>query len=109
VDEIGRIVRRIRARWPRVRILLRADSGFAREPLMTWCEDHRVDYLFGLARNERLTTEIAAEIEAARVEAEASGKARRFRDFEGLTQPVVAFNVPASVARSAAASSAGTS
>jgi hypothetical protein len=81
-DEIGRIVRCIRARWPRVRILLRADSGFAREPLMRWCEDNRVDYLFGLARNERLTTEIAAEIEAARLEAEASGKpARRFRDF----------------------------
>jgi len=96
--EIGRIVRRIRARWPRVRI-----------PLMVWCEDNRVDYLFGLARNERLTAEIAVEIEAARVEAEASGKARRFRDFEGLAQPVVAFNVPASVARSAAASSAGTS
>jgi hypothetical protein len=82
VDEIARIVRCIRARWPRVRILLRADSGFAREPLMTWCEDNRVDYLFGLARNERLTAEIAVEIEAARVEAEASGKpARRFRDF----------------------------
>jgi Transposase DDE domain group 1 len=45
VDEIGRIVRRSRARWPRVRILLRADSGFAREPLMAWCEDNRVDYL----------------------------------------------------------------
>jgi Transposase DDE domain group 1 len=86
VDEIGRIVRRIRARWPRVRILLRADSGFAREPLMTWCEDNRVDYLFGLARNERLTAEIAAEIAAARVEAEASGKpARRFRDFTWST------------------------
>jgi hypothetical protein len=86
VDEIGRIVRRIRSRWPRVRILLRADSGFAREPLMAWCEDNQVDYLFGLARNERLTAEIMAEIEAARVEAEASGKpARRFRDFTWST------------------------
>jgi hypothetical protein len=86
VDEIGRIVRRIRARWPRVRILVRADSGFAREPLMAWCEDNRVDYLFGLAGNERLTTEIATEIEAARIEAEASGKpARRFRDFTWST------------------------
>src|SRR5215472_5602076 len=82
IEEVARIVRCIRARWPRVRILLRADSGFAREPLMTWCEDDRVDHLFGLARNERLTAEIAVEIEAARVEAEASGKpARRFRDF----------------------------
>ena len=73
---------RIRARWPRVRILLRADSGFAREALMAWCEAHRVDYLFGLARNERLTAAIAAELTAARADAEATGKpARRFRDF----------------------------
>jgi Transposase DDE domain group 1 len=74
VDEIGRIVRRIRAGWPRVRILLRADSGFAREALMAWCEANRVDYLFGLARNERLTAEIAAEMQAARVESETTGK-----------------------------------
>ena len=86
VEEVGRIVRRIRARWPRVRILLRADSGFARETLMAWCEANRVDYLFGLARNERLTAEIAAEMTAARAEAEASGKpARRFRDFTWST------------------------
>ena len=83
---VRRLVGAIRAHWPRVGILLRADSGFAREPLMAWCEDNRVDYLFGLARNERLTAEIAAEIEAARVEAEASGKpARRFRDFTWST------------------------
>jgi hypothetical protein len=86
VDEVERVVRRIRARWPRVRILLRADSGFAREPLMAWCESNRVDYLFGLARNERLTAKISTEIEAARVEAEASGKpARCFRDFTWST------------------------
>lgn len=52
-DEIARIVRQIRARWPRVRILLRADSGFAREGLMAWCEHNRVDFVFGLARNPR--------------------------------------------------------
>jgi DDE family transposase len=87
VEEIERITRRIRARWPRVRILLRADSGFAREALMAWCEANSVDYLFGLARNERLAAEIAAEITAARAEAEASGKpARRFRDFAWLTR-----------------------
>ena len=50
-DEMARLVARIRRRWPKVRILLRADSGFAREELMAWCEDSRVDYLFGLARN----------------------------------------------------------
>jgi DDE family transposase len=87
VEEIERITRRIRARWPRVRILLRADSGFAREALMTWCEANRVEYLFGLARNERLVSEIEAEMTAARAEAEASGKpARRFRDFAWSTR-----------------------
>ena len=49
-DEIGRVVRQIRARWPKVRIVLRANSGFAREQLMAWCEANAVDYLFGLAK-----------------------------------------------------------
>ena len=54
VEEVARLVARIRTRWPRVQILLRADAGFAREALMAWCEDHQVDYVFGLARNDRL-------------------------------------------------------
>ena len=62
VEEVARIVGQIRARWPYVRILLRADSGFAREELMAWCEQNRVDYLFGLARNARLVATIAAEL-----------------------------------------------
>jgi hypothetical protein len=66
MEEVARGVRRIRARWPRVRILLRADSGFARETLMAWCEANRVAYLFGLARNARLVAEIEAEIAQAR-------------------------------------------
>ena len=82
VEEVARIVGQIRARWPRVRILLRGDSGFARDALMAWCEANRVDFLFGLARNERLEAEIAGEIAQARAEAAASGgPARRFRDF----------------------------
>lgn len=86
VDEIARIVRQVRSRWPRVRILLRADSGFAREALMAWCETNRVDFLFGLARNARLTDEIRTEMAHARLEAEFSGKpARRFRDFAWST------------------------
>jgi hypothetical protein len=81
VEEVERIVSQIRSRWPRTRILLRADSGFAREALMSWCEARRVDYLFGLARNRRLVGEIAAELEEAKAEAEASGKpARRFKE-----------------------------
>jgi hypothetical protein len=58
VEETARIVAQIRARWPAVRILLRADSGFAREALMSWCEANGVDFLFGLAKNERLVAEI---------------------------------------------------
>jgi hypothetical protein len=82
VEEMARIVAQIRQRWPAVRILLRADSGFAREALMAWCEHNGVDYLFGLARNSRLVGQIEAELAAA---AELSGRtgkpARRFKDF----------------------------
>ena len=86
VEEVARIVSQIRARWPRVRILLRADSGFCREDLMAWCEANRVDYVFGLARNSRLTGEIATEMAAARAVAERTGKpARRFKDFRWST------------------------
>ena len=82
VEEVSRIVCQIRARWPRVRILLRADSGFAREGLMSWCEHNRVDFVFGLARNARLETRVAAALREARTMAEATGRpARVFRDF----------------------------
>jgi hypothetical protein len=86
VEEMARIVAQIRARWPHVRILLRADSGFAREALMAWCEDNKVDYLFGLARNNRLVEEIAVELLQAEDEASRTGKpARRFKDFRYTT------------------------
>src|SRR5512134_3592343 len=82
LDEVARIVAHIRRRWPKVRILLRADSAFAREELMAWCERSRVDYVFGLARNDRLVTAIAAEMAEASAECRATGRAaRRFRDF----------------------------
>jgi len=86
LEEIARIVGQIRARWPRVRILLRGDSGFCREALMAYCEANRVDYVFGLARNERLQAEIEAEMADARDDAERRGKpARRFKDFRWST------------------------
>ena len=86
VEEVTRVIGLIRARWPKVRILLRADSGFAREALVAWCEASRVDFLFGLARNARLSAAIEAEMAEARTEAETSGKpARRFRDFTWRT------------------------
>jgi hypothetical protein len=85
--EIARIVAQIRARWPEVRMVLRADSGFAREALMAWCEDNGVDYLFGLARNSRLVAEIEGELEEAAQESRATGKpARRFKDFPWSTR-----------------------
>jgi len=86
VEEVERIVRQIRTRWPHVRILLRADSGFAREALMAWCEENRVDYLFGLARNARLVAMIEAELAAAKATADSTGRpARRFKDFHWST------------------------
>ena len=82
LEEVDRIVGQIRSRWPEVRIVLRADSGFARDGLMAWCEDNRVDYLFGLARNPRLVAEIESELAEAAAESGASGApARRFKDF----------------------------
>jgi hypothetical protein len=82
IEEVARIVAQIRRRWPRVRIVLRGDSGFAREALMAWCEANRVDFLFGLARNERLEAEIKAELMTAALESIRTGRpARCFKDF----------------------------
>jgi hypothetical protein len=86
VEEVDRIVSRIRARWPKVKILLRGDSGFAREALMAWCEMNKVDFLFGLARNARLVDQIHIDLAWAEDEAERTGKpARRFADFRWTT------------------------
>src|SRR6516162_3257311 len=87
VAEMARIVTRIRARWPQVRILLRADSGFAREALMAWCENNSVDFLFGLAKNSRLIGEIESELAAAQEQSQRTEKpARRFKDFTWQTR-----------------------
>jgi hypothetical protein len=87
VEEMERIIGHIRTRWPRVKIVLRADSGFAREALMHWCEANRVDYVFGLARNARLEAEIETELAWAEDEALETGRAaRRFRDFRWSTR-----------------------
>jgi hypothetical protein len=81
-NEVARIVAHIRRRWPRVKIVLRADSGFAREALMAWCEANRVDYVFGLARNSRLVDELASVLAWAESKYEVTGKpARRFKEF----------------------------
>ena len=85
-EEVARIVAQIRSRWPKVEIWLRADSGFAREELMAWCEENRVEYVFGLARNDRLVAKIAHELKAAEKEAVETGRpARRFKEFKWST------------------------
>ena len=85
-DEVARIVGQIRARWPRVAIMLRADSGFARDELMVWCEANGVDYVFGLARNERLVGAVADDLAVAEAESLAQdGPVRRFADFPWRT------------------------
>jgi hypothetical protein len=76
-EEIAWIIAQIRESWPDVEIWLRADSGFCREELMGWCEQNRVEYVFGLARNARLETEIASELAEAEAKAKESGKAMR--------------------------------
>ena len=82
IEEVARMISQIRVRWPDVRIVLRADSGFARDELMGWCEQNGVDYLFGLARNARLVATIGPELASAALESEATAKpARRFEDF----------------------------
>ncbi len=62
LEEVQRIVAQLRAVWPDVAITLRADSGFCRDALMTWCETHAVDYVFGLAKNARLIALITNEL-----------------------------------------------
>src|SRR6202041_3429921 len=87
VEQIACIVAQIRRRWPRTRILLRGDSGFCREPLMAWCEANRVDYVFGLARNDRLEKAIVAELITATIDSIRTGKtARCFKDFTYATR-----------------------
>jgi hypothetical protein len=87
VEEVARIVAQIRTQWPNTRITLRADSGFARDALMAWCEAHAVDYIFGLARNKRLVDTIAVELAAARQESRHIGRpARQFKDFTWRTR-----------------------
>jgi hypothetical protein len=70
-----------------VRIILRGDSGFCRENLMAWCEENHVDYLFGLARNKRLTKILGRELYEVEQQFQATGEpARQFKDFSYQTR-----------------------
>ena len=81
------LVERIRARWPQVRIVFRGDSGFMRDPIMTWCEDHDIYYLLGLAKNNRLLRIIGKQLQDAKVRWQQTGVAARvFTQFAYRTQ-----------------------
>jgi hypothetical protein len=87
LGEVQRIVSHLRQHWPAVRITLRADSGFCRDELMRWCEDHQVDYVFGLARNRRLEALLADALAEARQQQESTGQpVRLFRELRYQTR-----------------------
>jgi len=87
VEELERIVGQIRSAWPGVKIIIRGDSGFCRDKIMTWCEGHGIDYVFGFAKNERLNAMIAEELQRAQEQYESTKVASRvFKDFRYETR-----------------------
>ena len=87
IEELERIVGQIRRHWPRTRIHIRRDSGFCRESIMKWCENHGVGFVLGLARNRRLVRALGGAMHEARSVHGRTGKAaRRFRDFTHRTR-----------------------
>ena len=87
VEEIARIAAFIRQHWPETTIVVRADSGFCRDNLMTWCEDNDVHFVLGCAKTDRLIAAIEPELAEAETEHKATGRAaRRFKDFDWTTR-----------------------
>jgi hypothetical protein len=87
VEEVARIVGQLRAQWPAVHVIVRGDSGFAREALMAWCEAHAVDFVLGLARNDRLEAELSLELALAEIAcAVTQAPARCFKAFVSQTR-----------------------
>ncbi len=87
VKQLAKIIERIRRTWPEVRIIVRGDSGFCRDNLMRWCEEHDVDYVFGLARNARLQRILGKELHEAKLQFEAAGRPSRvFKEFTYQTR-----------------------
>jgi hypothetical protein len=87
LKQVQRIVAHLRRHWPNVTIVLRGDSGFCREHLMRWCEDHGVHYIFGLAKNRRLLRILGGELHQAQQQFEQTQQpARVYKDFMYRTQ-----------------------
>ena len=89
LEALQKIVPAIRRRFgSKVRIIVRADSGFAREAIMAWCEANEVFYCFGLARNERLGEQLKVNFESLKAqikEGEVESPCRSFTEFEYST------------------------
>ena len=88
VKQLDRIVQQIRKRWPKVKIVIRGDSGFCREKIMNWCEENQIDFVLGLAKNERLKAILGKELDQAEQQFHAQGQGqsvRIFKDFEYQT------------------------
>jgi len=87
-QELERIVKKLKEAWPTVRIILRGDSGFCREEIMSYCEgESQLDYVFGLAKNSRLIEAIGGEMaEAQQIYQSTQKPARVFKDFRYRTR-----------------------
>jgi hypothetical protein len=87
VTELERLVAQIRQPWPQVRIIVRGDSGFCREEVLSWCEQHGVDYVVGLAQNAVVLREMVAASAQAAAQYQQTGKAARvFTEFQYQTK-----------------------
>lgn len=87
LPHLKRIIAKLRAAWPDVRIIIRGDSGFCRDRIMRWCEENRVDFLLGLAKNKRLIRALGQELHQAQQQFQATGRSSRvFKDFTYQTR-----------------------
>ncbi len=82
LEELQLLVEQIRARWPQVKIIVRADSGFCRDALLSWCEENGIQYIVGLAKNSRLEGMLEPTLQEARKRQEETQKpVRLFTEF----------------------------
>jgi hypothetical protein len=87
VKQLDRIVKQIRAQWPNVQIVVRGDSGFCRDDIMSWCESNHVDFILGLAKNTRLKQILGKELHEAKQQFAATGIAARvYKNFRYRTR-----------------------
>jgi len=87
VEELERIIGQVRAQWPQTKIVIRGDSGFCREAIMAWCEAYGVDFVLGLARNERLLAlSLNARVQAQIDYLESAEASRVFIEFPYQTR-----------------------